>query len=85
MEIAILITLIIGFIITWIVCCKPATEDELISKPGGFMMINQYDAEKEELRRKVYMLERELYYRKYDRPVPVEVNIDNIVKVETNG
>lgn len=35
MEIAILITLIIGFIITWIVCCKPATEDELISKPDG--------------------------------------------------
>lgn len=82
--------MIVGFILTWIICCKPATEDELISKPGGFMMINPYDAEKESLKMQVYALERKLYSAqreidywrggRYDRPV--EVNVD--VKVETN-
>jgi hypothetical protein len=83
MDAWILGTMIVGFILTWIICHGSSSESELDIKPSGFMMVNPYDAEKEELRRKVYTLERELYYRRYDRPV--EVNIDNIVKVDTNA
>lgn len=81
--------LIVGFILTWIICSKmPDTDIE--SKPGGVMFINPYDAEKESLKMQVYALERKLYSAqreidywrggRYDRPV--EVNID--LKVETN-
>lgn len=83
--------MIVGFILTWIICCKPATEDELLSKPGGVMFVNPYDAEKESLKMQVYALERKLYsaqreidyFRggRYDRPV--EVNIENVVKVSS--
>lgn len=90
MEIAILVTLIVGFIITWIVCSKMSDTSEFDYKPDKIMMINPYNAEKESLKMQVYALEQKLYSAhreidywrggKYDRPV--EVNID--LKVETN-
>lgn len=78
--------MIVGFILTWIICCKPATEDELSYKPHSFMPLEDTEkyrlrVENESLSRKVYMLERELHYRRYDRPV--EVNIENVVKVSS--
>ena len=81
--------MIVGFILTWIICCKGVETSEFDTKPG-MLMINPYDAEKESLKMKVYTLERKLYSAhreidywrggRYDRPV--EVNVD--VKVETN-
>ena len=87
-----LAVIVIGFIITWIACSKaPCGCDSLDCKPG-MLMINPYDSEKEMLRSKVGTLERQLYslQREYDYfrrgsyERPVEVNIENIVKVETN-
>jgi hypothetical protein len=81
--------LIVGFILTWIICCKGVETSEFDTKPG-MLMINPYDAEKESLKMQVYALERKLYSAhreidywrggRYDRPV--EVNIENIVKVD---
>ncbi len=81
--------MIVGFILTWIICCKGVETSEFDTKPG-MLMINPYDAEKESLKMQVYALERKLYSAqreidywrggRYDRPV--EVNVD--VKVETN-
>lgn len=76
-------TIVVGFILTWIICCKPVGESYwkgFDMKPNVATMINPYDAEKEELRRKVYALERELRCQRYDRPI--EVNLD--VRVEAN-
>jgi hypothetical protein len=96
MEIAILVTLIVGFIITWIACSKPATIEEM--NPGSVYPIRN-DYEKESLkienytlRRKFYDIEQELRYYKTRKEGwdiealrrilerPVEVNVD--VKVE---
>lgn len=81
--------MIVGFILTWIICCKGVESSEFDTKPG-MLMINPYDEEKESLKMQVYALERKLYSAqreidywrggRYDRPV--EVNID--LKVETN-
>ena len=85
MEIAILVTLIVGFIITWIVCAVSSS-----SENDSLKMIHdnrsyrerELEYENDYLKRKLYAVERELYYRRYDRPVPVDINLD--VKVETN-
>jgi hypothetical protein len=89
-----LAVVIVGFIITWIACSKPATIEDL--SPGSVYPL-PYASEKEMLRSKVYTLERQLYslQREYDYfrggrwdldamskilERPVEVNVD--VKVE---
>ncbi len=85
-EFWILVTiLVVGFILTWIFCSKMPDTNEFDSKPGAFFPMEDSEKitlrmEKMALERKVYTLERELYYRRYDRPV--EVNVD--VKVENN-
>lgn len=75
--------LCLGFIITWIACSKGDSEDTLEYEPFAiYPDKTRLECENETLRHKVYALERELYFRRYDRPTPVDINLD--VKVETN-
>lgn len=81
---------VVGFILTWIICSKPVSESDwkdIDSNPGAFFHIEDYEKTRlrlhvSTLESKLYSLQREIdYWRggRYDRPV--EVNIENIVKV----